>query len=333
MTESGESSNEKKFDLVVVIPVYNDWDAAACFLRLLDAELAKSEFRPVVVIVNDGSATSAPDDFLSWNPRAFAACEILDLYRNLGHQRAICVAMVHVCEKFPGAAVLVMDGDGEDPPHQIQPLVGIYLENHQQSVVFAARRKRLEGPLFRFLYQTYRAVHFVLVGFDIRIGNFSIVPPQIVARLVRSGDLWNHYAACVIKSRLPHTSIPLDRGSRLKGRSKMALSGLVLHGLSAMSVYSEIIGVRILISALTLLAFASLVVTSVVAVHFYANWAIPGWATTAFSMVLVLIAQLATLCLLFTFGILASRNGPAFIPVRDCPLFLMNVRRLEFDNG
>jgi polyisoprenyl-phosphate glycosyltransferase len=333
MTESDESTNESELELVVVTPVYNDWEAAECFLRLLDNELAKSALRPIIVIVNDGSTTSAPDDFLAWSPKAFAATEILDLYSNLGHQRAICVAMVHVCDKFPAAAVLVMDADGEDPPEQVGALVRSYLENRQQTVVFAARRKRMEGPLFKTLYQTYRLAHFVLVGFDIRIGNFSIIPQHIVARLVRSSDLWNHYAACVVKSRLPYRTIPLDRGNRLKGRSNMALTGLILHGLSAISVYSDIVGVRILMSALALLAFAILALFAVVGVRFYTHWAIPGWATTAFMLVLLLIAQLATLCLLFTFGILAARNGPAFIPIRDCPHFVMNVRRLQFDHA
>ncbi len=32
----------------------------------------------------------------------------------------------------------------------------------------------------------------------------------------------------------------------------------------------------------------------------------------------------------FQFGVLASRGGQAFIPVRDCPHFVLSVRRLEF---
>jgi hypothetical protein len=298
-------------------------------LQQLDLECGRTGLRPGIVIVNDGSTIPIPEDFPGCCFKNFTTFEILDLYRNLGHQRAICVGLVHICQTFPDAAVLVMDADGKDPPGEIASLVGTYLESGSQDVIFAARRRRMEGLLLKTFYQIYRLVHFVLVGFDIRIGNFSIVPPQAAARLVRSSDLWNHYAACVVKSKLPYRTIPVDRGKRLKGQSTMGFTGLVLHGLSAMSVYSDIIGVRALIFAAALMVFGLFNLVSVVAIRSFTTLAIPGWATIAFVLTLVLIVLIATVCLSFTFGILASRSGPTFIPVRDCPLLVMNIRRLD----
>lgn len=109
----------------------------------------------------------------------------------------------------------------------------------------------------------------------------------------------------------------------------MNFTGLVLHGLSAMSVYSDVIGVRILIFTLLLLGFSLLAPISVVIIRSYTTWAIPGWATNAFALALILITQVATVCLLFTFGILQSRSGPTFIPIRDCHHLVMSVRRFE----
>lgn len=316
--------------LVILIPVYDDWEVANLLLQQIDAVCATNGLSPVVLLVNDGSTLPLPDEFLAWHPSALQHIEMIDLYKNLGHQRAICVGMVHVCEEFPDAALLVMDGDGEDSPEQIPALLKAYVEHGQREAVFAARRRRLEGFLFKAFYQLYRLLHILLVGSDIRVGNFSIVPPALVPRLVRSSELWNHYAACAIKSKLPMTTLPLDRARRLKGRSKMGLVGWVVHGLSAMSVYSDIIGVRVLTMTGVLLGLGLVALVSVVVVRFSTNWAIPGWATNLFALTLVLMFQVVIVCLLFTFGVLASRGGQTFMPIRDCPHFVLKVSRLEF---
>lgn len=316
--------------LTLVIPVYNDWEVANLLLRQIDLVCAKNELSPAILLVNDGSTIPVPDDLLAWRPDALLRVDLLDLSKNLGHQRAICVAMVHLCQDSPDAALLVMDADGEDPPEQIPSLIRTYVECGQQEAVFAARRRRVEGFTFKVFYQLYRLFHLLLVGSDIRIGNFSVIPPGLVARLVRSSELWNHYAASVIKSKLPMTTIPVDRAKRLKGRSKMGFVGLVLHGLSAMSVYSDIVGVRILMSSCVLLVLGLVTLVSVVILRLSTNWVIPGWATNVVGLTLVLMFQVVIVCLLFTFGVLASRGGQGFIPIRDCPLFVLRVRRLEF---
>ena len=84
-------------------------------------------------------------------------------------------------------------------------------------LVFAQRSKRSEGLVFRASYGAFRALHRLLTGRDVQEGNFSIVPFQIVRRLVAVSELWNHYAAAVFKARLPTDGISLPRATRLVG--------------------------------------------------------------------------------------------------------------------
>jgi polyisoprenyl-phosphate glycosyltransferase len=118
------------------------------------------------------------------------------------------------------------------------------------AIVFAERRRRSEGLLFTILYHTYRLMHKVLTGVSVRVGNFSAVPRHLLSSIVAVSELWNHYAAAVVKARLPYTTIPTRRGTRLHGRSSMRFVSLVTHGLSAMSVFGDAIGVRLLIASL-----------------------------------------------------------------------------------
>lgn len=314
--------------LVILIPVYNDWPSACLLLQQIDSVCAGSGLRPSVLLVNDGSTLAVPADFVSWKPAAIRRVDVLELYRNLGHQRAICTAMVYLSHDSPDAAVLVMDADGEDRPDGIPSLIRAYLDNQGRRAIFAARRRRTEGLAFRFFYQLYRLLHLALIGADIRIGNFSVVPPALVERLVRSNDLWNHYAACAVKSKLPLSTLSIDRGRRLLGRSQMRFTSLVMHGLSAMSVYSDAIGVRVLVATAMSVFLGIVALASTVIIRAATTWAIPGWTTNACGIILILMFHAATISLLFTFGVLASRGGQSFIPDRDCPHFVLAVHRL-----
>jgi hypothetical protein len=64
------------------------------------------------------------------------------------------------------------------------------------------------------------------------------MPDQGLLVEFRVGPM-NHYAAAVIGSRLPLEMMPTSRGRRIMRKSPMNLLALVIHRLSAISVYGE----------------------------------------------------------------------------------------------
>ena len=119
-------------------------------------------------------------------------------------------------------------------------------EKDRRHVVFAARTKRMESVLFRVCYQLYRLVHRALTGIEVRVGNFSVAPRAALTRLMGVPDVWNHYAAAIHRARIPRKYLPLARGKRLAGESKMNFTSLLVHGLTAMSVFSDQVSARLL---------------------------------------------------------------------------------------
>jgi glycosyltransferase involved in cell wall biosynthesis len=303
--------------VLLLIPVYNDWDAAAALLARLDQEVAPGVD---VLLVDDGST----DSVAIYGPyHRIRRVEVLHLRRNLGHQRAIAVALNDVATRAPHATVVVMDGDGEDRPDHVPVLLAEYERLGRQRVVFAARSKRLEGATFRLFYRLYRIAHRVLTGVPVRIGNFSVLPPAAVSRLMASPELWSHYAAAVVRTRIPHASIPLPRGERLAGRPRMSFLTLLLHGLSAISVFSDVVSARLLAAAVTLLLGSGIAILAVVAVRFGTGLAIPGWATYAAGVFAIIFLQAFMLSLLLVFNVLAARTQLGFLPARDAGLFVL----------
>lgn len=310
---------------VVLMPVYNDWEAARLLLHALDEQLAAHRMQVDVICVDDCSTVPPPTDLGSVPTRGIRRMDVVSLRRNLGHQRALAVGLCYVEAVRPCRATIVMDADGEDLASDVPRLIQAFESGPEQRIVFAQRTRRSEGLLFATFYHLYRGVHRLLTGIRVEVGNFSIVPATALNRLVVTSELWNHYAAAVVHSRMAVGLIPTERGRRLYGESRMNFVSLVTHGMSAMSVFTDRVGVRLLITTAVLfvLLFCALCVT--VGIRLFTSLAIPGWATIATGTLLILLSQTGLLTLAFIFMIQRSRAAPAFIPARDYEIFIDSV--------
>jgi len=308
------------------MPVFNDWAAARFLVEQLDSVFGKEGMTAQIIFVDDGSLESVPDQFPATPPQNIRQIQTVELRTNLGHQRALCVGLVHLQRSGITTPVVVMDSDGEDAPADIPRLLEKFVAEGNRKVVFAARRLRAEGFVFKFFYKLYRTIHRVVVGFDPRFGNFSVLPAAVLERLVVTSDLWNHYAATVVKMKIPYSTVPIDRSKRFAGESRMGFVGLVIHGLSAMSVFGDTVGVRLLISCGVLGVLTAILIVAAIVIRAATNLGIPGWATYVTGLLLLLLSELVVLSLIFIFVALYSRGQSSFAPIRDCPIYISKVR-------
>ena len=321
-----ETSDGRPF--LIIMPVFNDWSALDPLLRQLDEELSRQNLEAEILVIDDGSTIKAPAHLGAAGFKRIARIEILRLRRNLGHQRAIAIALAHIEEKVPCRAVVVMDADGEDKPEDAIKLIEEYRRGDQEKVIFAQRVKRSENLLFRVSYFIYKRLYKALTGQEIRIGNFSLIPRQLLTQIVVVSEIWNHYSSGILKARIPHRYIPTDRSSRLAGSSRMNYVQLAVHGLSAISIYGDVIGVRALM-ATVMLAFISVVLIIIaIVVRSLTDLAIPGWATYVIGLSFIILLQSITISFSFVFLILNGRNNYSFLPQRDYHYFILDVRRV-----
>jgi hypothetical protein len=315
--------------LVVLMPVYDDWQSARLLIEKVDAALAGVCVSATIILIDDASLTPPPAPLLEYRLKSVQGVERLRLRRNLGHQRAIAIGLCFVHQERDCDAVLVMDADGEDLPEDVPKLIQRYEELGGTRVVFAARARRSESALFRFFYQVYRVLHRMLTGIPVKVGNFSVLSRDHLATLSVASELWNHYAASVYKTRLPVSLLPTARGRRLAGESKLNFVGLVIHGLSGISVFAETVGVRLILGIGVLMMLSLMLVGLVVAVRLGTELAIPGWATSAFGLLLIIVLQMLTLVVGLTFSVLFNRNNLTFLPARDYRYFVGDVSILH----
>lgn len=314
--------------VLILIPVFNDWPSVSELLPRLDRSLS-GRGRVDILFVDDGSTIDLEEGMARGPFLTLGRVDVLRLHRNLGHQRAIAVGLAYVKDRLDHDAVVVMDGDGEDDPADVPRLLDRLRAEGGRTIVFAERTRRTESWTFRAFYILYKLMHRILTGRGVKVGNFSAIPRRRLDSLVVVSELWIHYAAAAFQSRQPICMIPTRRGARLHGRSSMNFVSLVVHGLSAIAVSSEVVGVRLLVLAVCfgLLGLAGLV--AAVIVRLATTWAIPGWATVTAGLSLLLLVQAIMLSFVLSLVILGNRQGAAHLPLRDYSAFVGDVRTLH----
>lgn len=317
--------------IAIVLPVLDDWVAFAGLLAEISERFTGSGLSFQACAIDDGSAEPfdasglvLPED------SCVESIEIIRLAANLGHQRAIAIGLCAVAESGGADAVLVMDSDGQDRPADIAALLAAS-RREPKHVIFAARAKRSESYSFRFWYSLYRLLFYALTGQAINFGNYCAMPMAAARRLVHMPELWNNLAASVMRSRLPYICVPTVRGSRCAGRSQMNLVALIVHGLSAMSVYTDKIFIRILLAAGFVAGIAGGAIAAVAAIRIATNLAIPGWATTAIGDLLIMLLQTLVIMVAASLSVLAGRSNRPILPIADCRCFIAEGGRCRLD--
>ncbi|OGV67539.1 MAG: hypothetical protein A3K19_17690 [Lentisphaerae bacterium RIFOXYB12_FULL_65_16] len=315
-------------NMAVVTPVFNDWTSFTVLLKELDQVIAGQELHVDVFAIDDGSIEPCATVRAQLQGlTCIRRVEVIHLARNLGHQRAIALGLARVRERCPSGVIVVMDSDGEDQPADVQRLAQAHREK-PETIIFARRVRRTEGLLFRIAYWTYKMLFRVVTGRSIAFGNFCLIPAPLLQRTVLLPEIWNHFAAGVVRAGLPWDAIPTDRGRRYAGRSKMNLVSLVVHGLSAMSVYIDILTVRLMLLSLLVILLGVLGFGVLFYVKYLTPLAIPGWATNVAIGLVVIMFQAVLLLTMLAFIILNHRSSKLFIPASDYRDYILNEETL-----
>lgn len=318
----------KPNSIAILMPVFNDWKSALGVLELLDPVLKQQGLLGHVILVDDASSEPAnTETFKSAHFQAIQQIECIRMARNLGHQRAISIGLGHLgsLAKSPDM-VVVMDSDGEDRPQDLPNLIQ-ELATKPGHVIFAHRAKRSEGFIFSIFYWFYKLSFRLLTGSTISFGNFSCISGSTLSRVVSISEIWNNYAAGIQRAKIPYSMVPTQRGKRIAGQSRMRFSSLILHGLSAISVYSDLVGVRALLFSLAIGATSTVLILAILAIRLVTDLAIPGWASTLIVLFAILLFQSLIASLNFVFLTLNNRTGYSFIPKRDYSLFVAGVEK------
>ena len=97
----------------------------------------------------------------------------------------------------------------------------------------------------------------------------------------------------------------------------MSVVSLMALGLSGVSVFIDLVLVRLLVLAAAIFGLGIVVIATAVTIRFTTNLAIPGWATNVVGITLIMLFQALTLSVLTCLTTLATRSATVFVPAKQ----------------
>jgi len=312
---SGERGRRSTAIVAIVVPVLNDAESLEHLISALDQQAGLQPYALHILVVDDGSFPPLAGR-LEPHRRgggAVARLRVVTAPTNLGHQRAIALGLVEASAIPDLFATVVMDADGEDRPEDVARLLQ-FADEHPDCILLAQRSKRSEGLIFKTFYALYRCAFYLFTGRNIHFGNFCLIPAKFLRAITHSPATWNNLAASLMRARLPTSLIKSERGVRYAGRSKMTFVSLAIHGLSAISVYTDVVLVRVICGALAVGVVTFLALGVVVGLRVFTGLAIPGWASYVGVSLLVILFQAVMFATIALFQFLSLRSVPGVVP-------------------
>jgi hypothetical protein len=224
----------KKF--IILIPIFNDWESLQKLLSEINnniKSIKNAQFD--CVVVNDHSTIRNP---VMKIPTQINSIKIIHMNKNKGHARCIAFGIKYLSTIKDLDYLILMDGDGEDRPEEIESLVKKVLDDPSKSVV-AKRIKRSEGFIFQMLYRAHKYLTFLTTGKLINFGNYSCLIKSDIKRMSNKASLWSSYSGTFKKNIENYNEVKSIRGMRYFGPSQMSLSKLLIHSFSIIAVFKS----------------------------------------------------------------------------------------------
>ena len=237
----------------ILIPVYNDWQSVFKLLDNINSAISNLSYEFSVLIVNDASTENRPEKVL--NLDNLKSIQILNIKENQGHARCNATGLKYIFENDEFDYVILMDGDGEDRPEEINQLVD-NLNYHSDKPIVGERIKRSEGIFFKFCYFVHKIITSTFTGQSIKYGNYTCLPKSTVEKMINEKATWSSFSGSLAKVAKDRATIPSERGTRYFGPSKMSFKNLLIHSLSIIGVFKINVLIR---SILFLLVYLFLI--------------------------------------------------------------------------
>lgn len=310
---------EKGPVLSVVAPLYNEEGNVAPLLARLQPILAGLEGAPSyeIIIVNDGS-TDKTLERIREEMRSRKGIVLVNLSRNFGHQLAATAGI----DVALGDAVILMDGDLQDPPELIAAFMAKWREGYD--VVYAVRRSRKGESLFKvltawFFSRLVRSMTKVDIPLD--TGDFRLMSRRVVEALKRSPERHRFLRGMVSWIGYRQVGVQYDRDERHSGVTKYPVTKMLRFAIDGITSFSDAP-----LRLASYLGFCSSAVAFVYALYIVVSKLLnvnplgytPGWASTIVAVLFLGGVQLIGI------GILGEYLGRIYDEVKGRPIYLVS---------
>lgn len=297
--------------LSIVIPVFNEVEILETLCSRLSSVLSPITDDYEVIFVNDGSTDSSFQQLtaIATGDKRF---RVVDLSRNFGHQMAITAGLQYAS----GMAVIIMDGDLQDPPELIPSFLEKWKEGFE--IVYAIRATRKEGLLKRTLYKIFYRTLRALANIDIPpdSGDFGLMDRRVLDiintmperhRFIRGLRSWVGFQ---------QTGVAYARDARFSGLPKYSFLKLIKLATDGLVSFSTA-PLRLATAMGFIISCVSFLCILIYFYRYFTTPRVPGFTTLIILLLFIGGVQLITI------GILGEYIGRIYDEIKHRPLFIV----------
>ena len=304
--------------LSVVVPIYNEEENITAFHSAIRSVMEGMEEHWEVVYVNDGSRDKSLSlllDIQKHDPRV----TVVEFSRNFGHQAALTAGL----QVAKGDAIMLMDGDFQDPPEVLPSMVKAWKDGAK--VVIAERSSRAETGLRGKLFPLFYKVMGLISDFPIPLnaGIFGLLDRQAADAINNLSEGNRYLPGLRAWVGFPTAIVYYERAGRAAGEAKQTLPKLFKYAMDAIFSFSYkplrlgmVLGGIVL--AFTL--FLSLVNLGNTVFHLKYFGIIPGSGHIGTLLAILFLGSVQLICT----GLLGEYIGRIYDEVRRRPLYLVH---------
>ena len=307
--------------LSVVAPMLDEEGLAREFYSRVASALEGVPFE--LIVVDDGSTDGTAailDGIAASDPRV----RVLHLSRAFGHQMAITAGLDHAL----GEAVVMLDGDLQDPPEMIPDLLARWREG--ADIVVAKRRQRAGET--RMKLATARWFYAIIgrlaqIELEPDAGDFRLFDRAPLDALLRMRERSRFLRGMSSWVGFRRDVVEYDRAARAAGKTKFPLGRMMRFALDGLTSFSNF---PLQLAALAGFACAAiaLLLLPLTIVARYSGIYERGVPSLLFAVLLIGGIQLLAL------GMIGEYLGRIYDEVKQRPLYVVaRARNLDRDRG
>ena len=306
-------------ELSIIVPIYNEFQILPeLFERIKNtAEKITSNFE--IIFINDGSKDESLIRIYEIASKNNCV-KFINFSRNFGHQIAVTAGL----DKCKGNAVIIIDGDLQDPPELIEELYKKHKEGYE--VVYAKRAKR-KGETFLKKFTAklfYRTLNYITsIDLPLDTGDFRLIDRKIVECLKEMPEQNKFLRGQIAWLGFKQTFVMFDREERKFGTSgysykqmfRFAMNGITGFSNSPLKLVSNI-GFSVSVIAFLIILYALFS-------NFILHRTISGWTSLIISTMFIGGIQLIST------GIIGEYISRINNDVRKRPLYIIEKTNIE----
>jgi dolichol-phosphate mannosyltransferase len=197
-----------------IIACYKDEQAIPIMYERIVSTFNKIEAEYEIIFVNDSSPDKSLEAILELSAKDSNVIGI-NHRRNFGSQSAFLSGM----KASTGDAVVLMDGDLQDPPELIEVFYKKWQEGN--NVVYGVRNKREVSFITQFLYKSFYRIFNKVASFKVPVdaGDFSLIDRESVIEILnfKEFDIFLRAIRAYIGGK--QIGVPYFRPERMFGKS------------------------------------------------------------------------------------------------------------------